>query len=57
MRTLSARHQWNVSEGDYEIIVVENESAEMLGEEAASAFGSNVRYFRHQEEGVSPHTL
>jgi glycosyltransferase involved in cell wall biosynthesis len=52
--SLSARHQWNVREEDYEIIVVENQSSQMLGEERAVAIGSNVRYFLRSETGVSP---
>lgn len=52
--SLSTRHQWNVDESDYEIIVVENRSASMLGEERARALGENVRYFVRDEPGVSP---
>jgi hypothetical protein len=52
--SLSARHQWNVSEDDYEIIVVENRSDDMLGEERARRVGKNVRYFLREETGVSP---
>lgn len=52
--SLSTRYQWNVTEDEYEIIVVENRSPEMLGEERARQFGNNVRYFARDEPGVSP---
>lgn len=52
--SLSAQHQWNVDERDYEIIVVENRSPSILGEERARALGANVRYFLRDEPGVSP---
>lgn len=52
--SLSARHQQNVSQDDYEIIVVENASDAVYGEERALSHGRNVRYFRRDEPGVSP---
>ena len=52
--SLSARHQQGVSEDDYEIMVVENSSGAVLGEERARALGGNVRYFYREEMGVSP---
>ncbi|HVU02372.1 MAG TPA: hypothetical protein VHE30_11500 [Polyangiaceae bacterium] len=54
LHSLSARHQWNVNEDDYEIIAVENRSSDVLGEERALAAGRNVRYFLRDEPGVSP---
>lgn len=54
VRSLSVRHQRNVREEDYEILVVENESARMLDADAVCALGSNVRYLRRNEQGVSP---
>ena len=52
--SLSAAHQQNVEEADYEIVVVENESAEMLNADAVQAMGANIRYYPRQEHGVSP---
>lgn len=52
--SLSAKHQWNVTENDYEIVVVENRSNDMLGEERARRLGANIRYFLRDEPGVSP---
>lgn len=54
VRSLSVRHQKNVREEDYEILVVENESERMLNAEAVCALGGNVRYVRRQEVGISP---
>jgi glycosyltransferase involved in cell wall biosynthesis len=52
--SLSAAHQKNVEEADYEIIAVENESDDVLGEARAVALGKNIRYFLRREPGVSP---
>jgi glycosyltransferase involved in cell wall biosynthesis len=52
--SLSTAHQRNVLEQDYEIVVVENRSSDMLGEERARRLGANVRYFERDEPGVSP---
>src|SRR5258706_8686157 len=52
--SLSAHHQWDVRESDYEIIAVENESSDVLGEERALRTGGNVRYFLRKEPGASP---
>jgi glycosyltransferase involved in cell wall biosynthesis len=52
--SLSTRHQRHVTEDDYEIVVVENESDAEYGEARSRAHGDNVRYFRRREEGVSP---
>jgi hypothetical protein len=52
--SLSALHQRNVPEEEYEIIAVENESDDVLGETRALALGRNIRYFRRHETGVSP---
>jgi hypothetical protein len=54
IRSLSAVHQHGVSEEDYEIVVVENSSDAVLGEQRARAFGGNIRYFYREERGVSP---
>jgi hypothetical protein len=52
--SLSARHQRNVTEDDYEIVVVENSSDAVYGPERAFSHGRNVRYFFREEHGVSP---
>jgi hypothetical protein len=52
--SLSARYQRNVSEDDYEVIVVENHSDDLLGSERASATGKNVRYFLREETTKTP---
>ncbi len=52
--SLSARHQHNVGEDDYEIIVVENASANMLDPSALKQLGNNIHYLRRNEAGVSP---
>ena len=52
--TLAARYQRHVSEADYEIIVVENRSSDVLGEARATATGGNIRYFLRDEPGTSP---
>ena len=52
--SLSANFQENVNEQDYEIIAIENDSDDVLGEQRALAQGGNIRYFHRQEAGVSP---
>lgn len=52
--SLSAAHQKNVRQSDYEIVVVENESDDVLGESRAVALGENIRYFLRREPGVTP---
>src|SRR5207247_98891 len=52
--SLTTQHQRNVRDEDYEIIVVENASSAMLGEERALGLGKNVRYFRRDAPEVSP---
>lgn len=52
--SLSAHHQRNVRESDYEIVLVENHSDQLLGEERACAVADNVRYFLRDEPGQSP---
>lgn len=52
--SLSVRHQKNVQESDYEIIVVENGSSHPLEETDVLALGHNIRYFRRQETSASP---
>src|SRR6478735_404089 len=52
--SLSARHQRNVSEADYEILVMENLSADNLDPQAVQALGSNIRHYRRTESSHSP---
>lgn len=52
--SLSARHQQNIRENDYEIILVENESSANLDEAEVLSLGNNIRYFRRQETSASP---
>jgi hypothetical protein len=52
--TLSAKYQREVEQDDYEIIVVENASDDVLGEARAAAAAPNVRYFLRDEPGTSP---
>jgi hypothetical protein len=52
--TLSTQYQQGVTESDYEVIVVENSSSEVLGEERACQYGSNVRYFYREETLPTP---
>jgi hypothetical protein len=47
LQALSTRMQKNCSDSDYELVAVEWESADLLGEERATRHGTNVRYFRH----------
>lgn len=52
--SLSPAYQRGVEEADYEVIVVENISDEMLGETRAKTHAGNVRYFARQETARSP---
>lgn len=54
LHSLSPGHQRNVSAEDYEIVVVENASPRLLGQEAAHATGPNVRYFLREDTSRSP---
>lgn len=52
--SLSPEYQQGVSESDYEVIVVENHSDRLLGEQRAVQYASNVRYFHRHETLRSP---
>ncbi len=52
--SLSAQYQRNVSEADYEIVVMENLSDDSLDAAAIAALGSNFRYFARHETSASP---
>ena len=52
--SFSRKYQKNVSEKDYEILVVENKSANTLDANAVRALGANFQYYLRNETGVSP---
>ncbi|MCB0916093.1 MAG: glycosyltransferase family 2 protein [Actinobacteria bacterium] len=52
--SLSPAYQQGVSADDYEVIVVENSSADPLGAERALAMGPNFRYYARPNIGASP---
>lgn len=52
--SLSSLHQQGVTDSDYEIIVVENESDSIMGEARAMRTGKNIRYFLRKETQRSP---
>ena len=52
--SLCADYQHHVSESRYEVIVVENDSADMLNPDEVAALGSNFHYLSRNETGVSP---
>ena len=52
--SLSPAYQQGVSESDYEVIVVENHSERLLGEQRATQYAQNVRYFHRHEMTRSP---
>lgn len=54
LRSLSVPYQRDVEQDDYEIIVVENTSPRMLGEQDALAVAGNIRYFQRENIGQSP---
>lgn len=54
LHSLSTAYQRGVAENDYEVIVVENDSPELLGEERALRHGNNVRYFHRHEIAPTP---
>jgi hypothetical protein len=52
--TFGPAYQRHVAASDYEIVVVENASSDVLGEARAKAAAPNVRYFLRDEPGTSP---
>lgn len=52
--SLSAQYQQNVSIQNYEVIVVENRSANILNPEEVKSILPNGRYFLRDEAGTSP---
>lgn len=54
LRSLSVEYQQGVTTGDYEVIVVENGSAEPFEPADIAAFGENFRYLRIADASPSP---
>ena len=54
LQSLALPYQQGVSETDYEVIVVENSSDQLLGKEAAEHQGENIRYFYREETQPTP---
>lgn len=54
LRSFAVDYPRHVSQDDYEVIVVENESPNLLGEQAALSTGGNVRYMLRPNDGHSP---
>ena len=52
--SLSPAYQHGAKEKDYEVIVVENSSDRLLGEERATRHAGNVRYFCREETERTP---
>jgi len=52
--SLSPAYQQNVTEHDYEVIVVENVSKNVLGKDVALHYGNNFKYFLREEKSKSP---
>ena len=54
LQSLSTQYQRDVSENDYEVIVMENPSSRMLGKTEAEKWGSQFRYFEYPETLPTP---
>lgn len=54
IESLSPGYQQGADPTDYEVVVVENESASMLDPAAVEAVAPNVRYLRRKDAGKSP---
>lgn len=52
--SLSTAYQKNITADDYEVIVVENRSADTLNADDVAALGPQFHYFLRDEAGVSP---
>jgi hypothetical protein len=52
--SLTPKFQQNVSEADYEVVVVENTSDRVLGEAKVLSYGKNFRYHLREDKSVSP---
>ena len=54
IRSLSPEHQRDVTSRDYEVVVVENRSANLLDPTGVTALGPNITYLLRDEPGQSP---
>ncbi|MFT5484602.1 MAG: glycosyltransferase involved in cell wall biosynthesis [Halieaceae bacterium] len=54
LESLSVKYQQGVSQQDYEVIVMENASSDLLGEEQALQYPGNFRYFLREESLPTP---
>jgi len=54
IRSFAAPYQLHMDPDEFEIVVVENESENLLGEQAATSVAPNVTYFLRPNEGHSP---
>lgn len=52
--TLSADYQHEMSQLDYEVVVIDNGSTEPLGEKFVTKFGSNFKYYFLEQSSKSP---
>ncbi len=52
--SLSTAYQQGADARDYEVIVIENESDRMLGEDGIEGLAGNFRYYRRQETRPTP---
>jgi hypothetical protein len=52
--SLSMDYQRNVAATDYEVIIIENRSSELLDPNVIAQLKGNFRYFLREETGVSP---
>ena len=52
--SLSGQYQTGVDPDAYEIIAIDNGSAQPLDAPAVEAIGTNIRYVRHETDSVSP---
>ncbi len=54
LRSLSIDYQRDVNADDYEVLVLENTSSELLGEQAATENAGDFRYFLREEATTTP---
>src|SRR5215831_331129 len=54
IHSLSPEHQKNVRAEDYEVVVIENHSTDILGAEAATALATHVSYVLREESHPGP---
>lgn len=54
LRTMLPGYQQGVQQDDYEVIIVENESSEMMDSDFVNALPDNFKYFSRKESSVTP---